>query len=153
MVNLKEKFENLDLSNMALDIVENYDDYLCDAISEVADQNVDYYNSDLVEWLYRNDDYVNEAVKEFGVDERNFDIWAIIRQGQYYYNEQELYKQTEQIWLGKALYYLMNNDIKGLDEEIYEKLVSKCNCMHTTDEYLHCITEWCNENILNTAQQ
>lgn len=154
MVNLKERFDNLDLSDMALDIVEDYDgsNYLCDAITEVADQNVDCYNSDLVEWLCKNDYLVNEAVKEFGIDEKNFDIWAVIRQGQYYSNEQELYNQTEKIWLGKALHHLMDKGIKELEESVYEELKNKCYCMDNVDKLCY-ITEWCDENILNPEQQ
>lgn len=152
MVNLKKEFDNLRLSDMALDIVENYDDYFCYAITEEADQNVDWYNSNLAEWLAKNYHYVNEAVKEFGIDEKSFDIWGVIRQGQYYSNEQELYEQTEEIWIGKALYYLMDKGIEELEESVYEELKNECYCMDNDDKLCY-ITEWCDENILNPEQQ
>lgn len=152
MVNLKKEFDKWQLSDMALDIVENYDCCFCDAISEEADQNVDCYNSDLAEWFAKNYHYVNEAVKEFGIDERNFDIWAVIRQGQYYANERELYEQTEQIWICKALYYLMDKGIKELEESVYEELKNKCYDMDNDDKLCY-ITEWCDDVILNPVQQ
>lgn len=152
VVNLKKEFNEWQLSDMALDIVENYDDYFCDAISEEADQNVDCYNSDLAEWLLKNDYYVNEAVKEFGIDNKNFDIWRLIQQGQYISNERELYEQTEQIWICKALYYLMDKGIKELEENIYEELKNECYCMDNDDKLCY-ITEWCDENILNPTQE
>ena len=152
MVNLKKEFDKLQLSDMALDIVENYNDYLCDAIGEVADQSVDYYNSDLAEWLLRNNYYVNEAVKEFGIDPKNFDIWRLIQQGQYLKNERELYEQIEEIWIGKALNYLIDKGIEELEESIYEKLKNECYCMDNDDKLCY-ITEWCDENILNPEQQ
>ena len=152
MVNLKKEFDDLRLSDMALDIVQNYDDYFCDAITEVADQNVSFNNSYLAEWFAKNYHYVNEAVKEFGIDERNFDIWKIIQQGQYLYNERELYEQQDEIWIGKALYYLMNKGVEELEENIYEELKNECYCNNNDDKLCY-ITEWCDDVILNPVQQ
>lgn len=74
----------------------DYDNgYICDIISEIADNNVDIYNYDLIEWAKDNYNYIDNAVAEFGVDAQNFDFWGIIRQGQYLYNDNDLYENLE----------------------------------------------------------
>lgn len=74
----------------------DYDNgYICDIISEIADNNVDIYNYDLIEWAKDNYNYIDDAVAEFGVDTQNFDFWGIIRQGQYLYNDNDLYENLE----------------------------------------------------------
>lgn len=47
--------------------LDDYDsDYICDAITEIADSEVDIYTYDLWEWARHNTDWCEEAVSEYG---------------------------------------------------------------------------------------
>lgn len=92
--------------------------YICDIISEIADNNVDIYNYDLLEWAKDNYNYIDDAVAEFGVDTQNFDFWGIIRQGQYLYNDNDLYENLED----SLKFYMYDYIEKTLEvEEITEE--------------------------------
>lgn len=66
--------------------------YICDIITEIADNNVDIYYYDLFEWAKNNFSYINEANEELGTPA---DITKQIQQGQYFCNEQDLYNNLE----------------------------------------------------------
>lgn len=72
--------------------------YICDIITEIADNNIDIYNSDLMDWAKGNTSYIEEALEEFGTPTNNrgqADFMRIIQQGQYLCNEQDLYNNLE----------------------------------------------------------
>jgi len=74
-------------------------DKIQDAISEIADNNVDVYNYDLLQWFPDNYDKVEEAIEEYGFPELDGkpDMLQAIRQGQYLENEEVLYEALEEI--------------------------------------------------------
>ena len=68
--------------------------YICDIITEIADNHVEIYTSDLLEWAKDNYGYIEEAIDEFGTptdSNGNADFIRMIQQGQFYSNERELY--------------------------------------------------------------
>lgn len=106
-----------DYENDYTDDFVQYDGYIQDAISALADSRVDIYTSDLLDWAKQNYSYIEDANREFGqVD----DFLQQIRQGQYYCFEQEMYEDIENIYIFVGLYYL--EDIKG--EEVESDLVA-----------------------------
>jgi len=74
-------------------------DEIQDAISEIADNNIDVYNYDLLQWFPDNYDKVEEAIEEYGFPETDGkpDMLQAIRQGQYLENEEVLYEALEEI--------------------------------------------------------
>ena len=74
-------------------------DKIQDAISEIADNNIDVYNYDLLQWFPDNYDKVEEAIEEYGFPELDGkpDMLQAIRQGQYLENEEVLYEALEEI--------------------------------------------------------
>ena len=74
-------------------------DKIQDAISEIADNNVDVYNADLLDWLRDNYYKVEDAIEEYGFPETDGkpDILMAIRQGQYLENEEVLYEALKDI--------------------------------------------------------
>lgn len=94
--------------------------YICDIISEIADNHVYIYNYDLLEWAKDNYGYIEEALDEFGTptDSRGkTDFIKIIQQGQYYAYEQELYNNLHD----NIEYFILDYIEKTLDfEEITE---------------------------------
>jgi len=74
-------------------------DDIQDAISEIADNNIDVYNYDLLQWFPDNYDKVEEAIEEYGFPETNGkpDMMGAIRQGQYRENEEVLNEALKDI--------------------------------------------------------
>jgi len=74
-------------------------DEIQDAISEIANDNVDVYNYDLLRWLQHNYYKVEDAIEEYGFPETNGkpDMMGAIRQGQYRENEEVLNEALKDI--------------------------------------------------------
>ncbi len=74
-------------------------DEIQDAISEIADNNIDIYNADLLQWFPDNYDKVEEAIEEYGFPELDGkpDMIKAIMQGQYKENEEVLNEALEEI--------------------------------------------------------
>lgn len=95
--------------------------YICDIITEIADNNVDIYYYDLFEWAKNNFSYINEANEELGTPAN---ITKQIQQGQYYANERNLYENLEE-----SLQFFMYDyiekylNIKEITEEQNENLL------------------------------
>lgn len=95
MINTKERVKELeskaDDSTMDLvDIVfDQYSGNISDSISEYANNSVDVYNSDLLDWAKGHLGDIEEANKEFGVP-KDGDIIKQIMQAQYIVKEREL---------------------------------------------------------------
>lgn len=88
--------------------------YICDIITEIADNNVDIYNYDLMEWAKGNTSYIEEALDEFGTPTDNngrADFMRIVQQGQYYYNERNIYENLEDS-LKFFMYDYIEKDLK-----------------------------------------
>lgn len=96
----------------------NYQNNIDDIIRDIADNNVDIYNYDLLEWAKDNYSYIEDYVKEVGIDSQSFDFIDIIRGGQYLYIEQTLYNNKE-LMLEYLAYYILND--KGIIEIEEEK--------------------------------
>jgi hypothetical protein len=98
----KLRIEDLKKDLYLGDLGEYFNDYdngyICDIISEIAGNNVDIYNYDLLEWAKGNYSYIEEALDEFGTPtdgNGKADFLKIIQQGQYYANERDLYDNLE----------------------------------------------------------
>ena len=80
-------------------------DYICNIISEIADSNVDIYNSDLLEWLKDNYSIAEEANAEFGAPN---DIIKQCQQGQYYQYSNEMYENLSDYIKSYTYDYILN---------------------------------------------
>ena len=74
-------------------------DKIQDAISEIADNNINIYYAGLLDWFRDNYYKVEDAIEEYGFPELDDkpDILMAIRQGQYKENEEALYEALEEI--------------------------------------------------------
>lgn len=94
--------------------------YICDIISEIADNHVNIYYNDLFEWAKHNFSIIEEANEEFGTPN---DMTKQIQQGQYYYNERNLYENLKDIVLFRLYDYIEKDlDIKELTDEQIEEI-------------------------------
>ena len=121
MIKIVNEIKNLNIGDYG-DRLENYDgsDYIGDSISEVADESVDIYYSDLFEWAKKNYDYINEANEEFGIP-KDGDIIKQIQQGQFYAIEQEIYEDLQDCIKNYAYKYILNKDGLNTPEISEEK--------------------------------
>lgn len=122
MLKVKDLLNDLNLSDIASDFVNNYDSgYICDCITEQADASVDFNCSDLLDWAKFHFDEINDAADEFGTPE-NFDLVKVIQQGQFLANERELYDQIKDIKIAILYWGLAKNGIEEITEDQDEKL-------------------------------
>jgi hypothetical protein len=100
----------------------DYDNgYICDIITEIADNNIDIYTNDLFEWAKGNYSYIEEVNEEMGTPTN---IIKQIQQAQYYTNEHELYDNLEES-LQYFMYDYIEKDLKidEITEEQSENLL------------------------------
>lgn len=96
MINVNERIKAMEaeMDDNAVDFADMMQDYtgsayICDAISEKADNEVDIYNSDLLEWAKTHLGDIEDANAEFGAPN---DIIKQIMQAQYKVNSDALYE-------------------------------------------------------------
>lgn len=95
----------------------NHENDIDEIIRDIADNNVDIYTSDLMDWVKDNYNYVEDYIKEFGIDSSNFDFIGAVRGGQYLYIEQTLYNNKSDMLEYLAYYILQEKDIEEIDED------------------------------------
>lgn len=134
-----------DEADIVRDCADNRNEYICDAISETADNAIDIYNSDLLEWAARNSEYIDEAAQAGLVDMRNTDniMIKLAQAGQYEYYTQQLYKDKAAIVLNYAFEYLKTDEIP---DDLAELLESKAREYDKFSEIEADIMEYANEN-------
>ena len=97
------------------------DGYICDIITEIADNHIDIYNSDLLEWAAGNYSYIDEAMQEFGKPD---DFLQYIRQGQFLAYEQDLYNNLEDSLKNFMYTYIQDVlDVNEITEEQNDNLL------------------------------
>lgn len=95
--------------------------YICDMISEVADNFVDIYNSDLLDWAKNNYEYIEEAQDEFGTPKDsndNADFFKMISQGEFLYYERLFYDNFSGFIEYYTLKFLVDNKIIIDDDKL-----------------------------------
>lgn len=86
---IKELKKELYLGDLGDRFCDYDNGYICDIITEIADNNIDIYYYDLFEWAKNNYGTIQEANEEFGTPT---DIIKQIQQGQFLAFERELYE-------------------------------------------------------------
>lgn len=123
MKNLKieELKKELNLGELGEYFADYDSGYICDIITEIADNHINIYTSDLFDWAKNYFNYIEEANTELGTPK---DILQQIQQGQFYYYEQNIYNNLEDIMLNYMYNYIENVlNIKEITEEQYDDLL------------------------------
>ena len=125
MINTTEKFKQLrneadDNTIEAFGMLNDYrgSTYICDAISERADNNVDIYNYDLIEWSKSHIAEIDEAAEELGKPDS---FIGYIQQAQFLFNNRNLYAGLESAIILQA-WELASERVEEVTEEQAEKL-------------------------------
>lgn len=127
-----------DVNNIKLELGDrlcDYNDgYICDIITEIADNDVDIYYNDLFEWCKHNYKYVEEAIAQGLCDFSSPDIPKMIQAGQYEYNTQILYDELDEAILNWCLNYIKYDlELEEITKEQYEEIENKCTNVDSND--------------------
>ena len=118
---IEELKKDLYLGDYGEEITNYLSGYICDIITEIADNNVDIHYYDLFEWAKNNFSIIEEANEEMGII--NPDITKQIQQGQFYLYQRDLYENLENIIKYYVFDYIENAlELKEITEEQLNEL-------------------------------
>lgn len=135
------------MNSVSIIMVEDYyktGHYITDCISWASGDLVDIYTKDLLDWACDNYDMIDESINELGQPDNFLDI---IRQGQYYSNDRQMYEDLNEIVKLSALYMIDDNEQKdNLNEVDIDKIIDELDLETETFEELNdYITDSINE--------
>lgn len=135
------------MNSVSIIMVEDYyktGHYITDCISWASDDLVDIYTKDLLDWACDNYDMIDESINELGQPDNFLDI---IRQGQYYSNDRQMYEDLNEIVKLSALYMIDDNEQKdNLNEFDIDKIIDELDLeTETFEELSDYITDSINE--------
>ena len=135
------------MNSVSIIMVEDYyktGHYITDCISWASDDLVDIYTKDLLDWACDNYDMIDESINELGQPDKFLDI---IRQGQYYSNDKQMYEDLNEIVKLSALYMIDDNEQKdNLNDVDIDKIIDELDLeTETFEELSDYITDSINE--------
>lgn len=100
MENIIKNLENK-MNDYSVDFVNDYYNadsmYLCDAISEFADSNTSIYYSEIMDFIAKNPEAVNDAINEFGWDGCGKDIYKAGQMAEYQDIQNDIYADIDNV--------------------------------------------------------
>lgn len=135
------------MNSVSIIMVEDYyktGHYITDCMSWASDDLVDIYTKDLLDWACDNYDMIDESINELGQPDNFLDI---IRQGQYYSNDRQMYEDLNEIVKLSALYMIDDNEQKdNLNDADIDKIIDELDLeTETFEELSDYITDSINE--------
>lgn len=135
------------MNSVSIIMVEDYyktGHYITDCMSWASDDLVDIYTKDLLDWACDNYDMIDESINELGQPDNFLDI---IRQGQYYSNDRQMYEDLNEIVKLSALYMIDDNEQKdNLNDVDIDKIIDELDFeTETFEELSDYITDSINE--------
>lgn len=107
---IKDLKNDLYLGDLGEYFVDYNNGYICDVITQIADNKAPIYYNDIWEEAKNNQEYIEEALQEFGTptdSNGNVDLIKTFQQGIYLKNEHNLYEN-----LGDILKYYIYDYIE-----------------------------------------
>ena len=132
---IKEIKNNDTMEKVSIDAFCDYGEtnYLSDIITKIADNNVDIYTSDLLDWLKDNYDMVEETNEEFG--DTPSDIIKQVQQAQFNKNYKEMYNNINDMVKLYIFNLYKENGIEEINDIILSQLEEIAdNCV--VEDYL-----------------
>ena len=135
------------MNSVSIIMVEDYyktGHYITVCISWASDDLVDIYTKDLLDWARDNYDMIDESINELGQPDNFLDI---IRQGEYYDNDRQMYEDLNEIVKLSALYMINDSDeVENLNDVDIDKIIDELDIETETFEELNdYITDSINE--------
>lgn len=124
MKNKKIWYEGEDMTDLLVEFGDYSQGYIDEIISYVCDNNVNIYNYDLWEWAKGNKYYIEQAVSNFGIDSKNFDLIKLFQWGQYEFYSDAIYSN-----LSDFIYYaILNNiEVEEISDDILDEIENIAN--------------------------
>lgn len=128
-INVKDIMRNLK-DNSTADIGRLCDylgrAYICDAISEIADNDASVYYADIIRFISENAEAVNDAIAEFGWDGCGNDLYKAGQMAECLSIERALYDDLESAVKLWAADYIRDNYALEVSADAWEKIASRC---------------------------
>lgn len=143
MVKIEELKANLDLGKYAeyLNDYRNSTTHICDAISEIADNNTSIYYSDIRKFISENVEAVNDAISEFGWDGCGADLYKAGQMAEYSKIERDIYEHlSDGLVLCAYDYMLYDLKIEAIPGEL-ANYIEDCIDEVETDSAFDTVTE------------
>lgn len=125
------------MNSVSIIMVEDYyktGHYITDCISWASDDLVDIYTIDLLDWARDNYDVIDESINELGQPDNFLDI---IRQGEYYDNNRQMYEDLNEIVKLSALCMINDSDeVDNLNDVDIDKIIDELDLETETFEQL-----------------
>lgn len=100
--------------------------YICDAISEIADNDTSIYYADIIKFISENVEAVNDAIAEFGWDGCGSDLYKAGQMAEYLSIERALYDDLENAVKLWAADYIRDNYGPEVSAEAWEEIAGRC---------------------------
>lgn len=141
--NEKIYFDGEDITDLLVEFGDYSEGYIGDIITYVCDNNIDIYNYNLWEWARGNEHYINQAISNYGIDSKNFDLMKLFQSAQYEFYNEAIYNN-----LSDFIYYaiLKNIDAEEVDDNILEEIENIAN-KEDNNEHLEIYIEKINDMI------
>lgn len=126
------KKKNLD---SFIDCLNDYDQgYICDIISNIADDNVSIYYSDIIKFISDNVEEVNDAIEEFGWEGCGGDLYKAGQMAECRKSEGEMYNELEEGLLNVALSYIQYTmGVEEISEDQLDEIETLCSDTDNND--------------------
>lgn len=109
--------------NFINDNAPEYGGYICDKITEFADNNTSIYDYDIKQFIINDFDAVEDAINEFGWDGCGGDLYKAGQMAEFLTIEREIYDNLEDVIKFITLDFLDSDDDANEDaERIWEEL-------------------------------
>ena len=147
VLSVEELKEAIDLSS---DYSRNLCDYsghyyLCDAITEIADNNTSIYYSDIIKYISNNVEKVNDAIEEMGWDGCGSDLYKAGQMAEFLDIERQIYDELDNAMLNYCynyiLYDLKINEITPEQKDEIENLCKNVDNNESFDYFEDALTE------------
>lgn len=129
-INVKDIMQNLK-DNSTADIGRLCDysghAYICDAISEIADNDTSIYYADIIKFISENVEAVNDAIAAFGWDGCGSDLYKAGQMAEYLSIEHALYDDLENAVKLWAADYIRYNYSEEISSEAWEEIANRCD--------------------------
>lgn len=138
---IKENYNNIDIGCLC---DYNPTTYLYDTFYEIAEANADIYNSDLLKWLCDNYEKYEDYIREYDVDNKDFDLIRTIMGAQCISLENELRENAKEYMLYYIYYMIEENypEITENDEDILNEVAENFVDEEILPAYNEIIEKW-----------
>ena len=111
--------------------------YICDAISEIADNRTSIYYSDILDFISKHPDALADVIEEGLYDpSHNYDLYKHGQAAEYMTIEQEIYNQLEEAIKAYAADYIRTSyEVEEIPVEKWEAIAADLERIDNNDEF------------------